>query len=372
MSYLIPRLRYIKIRSGDPNSIRWPNKVVLHGRLTPEDLFGPPESAEEKANRLPNALIGTPDWSRNRSTIVLGSTRSTIYFSGNNGRIVIVSDDYLPNFQFARNLWNNTSISIERNVLTATFTADSYDEINRLVQAIEFYICSYISLRISASINVEEIFGEMEPDISFGVEVKDVLGRAGTVVSNESRERDIHRALDLFDIPPSCVGRFLIACTYYQQALRLVSPQDTYLPALHVSEVYLNLAKCLGILAGKAQSGGKSQENDRVRELCKKLGYSDAQREGQIIPILLVRNKFDVGHPVGTRIPSEYIAPVHLYGVRAISNVRAFLLRLSNHLRRGEELLDPIESFSEDSADDRLKLSNSLKDYLSQPGLPIE
>ena len=106
-----------------------------------------------------------------------------------------------------------------------------------------------------------------------------------------------------------------------------------------------------------------------VRKKCAQLGYNEEQIESQIVPILVVRSKFDVAHPVGARIAYERIESVHFYAERAVDNVQRILIRLGKLLNAGHEILDPLPA---DVVDDRIKLANRLREHLAKPILPDE
>ncbi len=177
-------------------------------------------------------------------------------------------------------------------------------------------------------------------------------------MDEQRRAARVNQAIDFTQITAASEERYLLACIYYQQALRMESPHECTIPALHISELILNLAKCLEMLFGSSR--------DKVRETCRLLGYTDEEIETQIVPILVIRSNFDIAHPVGTRMLYEYIETVHQYAGRSLYNVRALLIRVGTLLSDGKDILAPLDS---DGKDDRIKLCERLREHMTKPML---
>jgi hypothetical protein len=76
------------------------------------------------------------------------------------------------------------------------------------------------------------------------------------------------------------------ACAYVHAAERLAEAGTG--PSEFMPEILLNLVKALEVLFGGSR--------DRIREGLAALGYSEAEREGVFIPLVLLRHDMDVGH----------------------------------------------------------------------------
>lgn len=88
-----------------------------------------------------------------------------------------------------------------------------------------------------------------------------------------------------------------------------------------MAEIILNLCKVLQILFGN--------KRDDVRKGLSKIDYSEEEREGDIIPIMILRDNLDVGHTL-----------IKIFTKRNVTEAGEYLKKImslrEDHFRRGD------------------------------------
>lgn len=337
--YFLPRPRAAILIKGSFDNIVWPAEMSLAVRLSPEEVFGPSQLTKPR--------------------MVLCERNPYFLFESNVGRVYAQSNIFLPNIDFNR-VDEDAQIKVQGNVLTLRTKVLSLGEAYQWVSGLEYSILTFMSLSFQIAIRVEEIIGNFGEDVQVRYIVESTVFRFFSL-HPEQRAEYINNALEFAQISTSSFHRFLLACMYFQQALRLESPHETSVPSLNVGEIALNLAKAVEVLF--------SSERDKIRQKCSLIGYSDAQIESQIIPILVIRSQLDVAHAAGTAISEADTRTIHDYIRRSVSNVRNLLLRVGSSLKKGIDVLDPLPTIKET---DRRKICVRLRKHLKQPMLPEE
>jgi hypothetical protein len=170
----------------------------------------------------------------------------------------------------------------------------------------------------------------------------------------------IDQAFNLIDSKSPSYQRFVTCCLYFHHALRLMSPyQVEFPPYVVLSEVLLNLSKCVELLFS-------CSNRDQLRKQLSNLGYDKEQYESQIISIFFVRNEIDVGHSISGIVDSNEIATLRKFADRAVINVKAVLVLVSQRIAENPHFLAPI---STESSKDVKKLIKKLSAYLDHPAL---
>ena len=147
-------------------------------------------------------------------------------------------------------------------------------------------------------------------------------------------------------------ARFVVSSRYFHHAIRLLSPnQVNYVPYAACAEIVMNLAKALEILFS-------APSRDALKERFITLGYTSDQIESQIVPILIVRNQIDVGHPSSGELACDEIAVLRKFVDRAVQNVASVL-----KLVRVRTIAEPdfLAALSTEPDRDRSKLIGRLK-----------
>lgn len=341
MSYHLPRRRVARQSFGSMEAVTWPTNVTLTAKLRPEDFFGPTDTSEH------------------RSFMVRAKPGQRFYFNFGNGESSLFSEHHLSNLSCEQVLSNGVRLIIDGAKLTAQFEGDSLSDVYAVVQHIEFYILPMLSVCADIPFSVEALEAQIGADCRVEYHLPDLTVSA-IIFSDEYRDSCVNEALAAANLWNDSVPRLVIACMYYQQAVRLRSPNETRVAGLNVAEAVLNLSKVLEVLFG---------DHDAVRLGCRSLGLTNEQVESQIIPLLLARNQLDIAHPVVTRLDETHLSALRGYLDRAQQNVRTVLLRTIRAVETGVFHLTPVEESG--TAPEKIRLMRKIASYLEAQPLPL-
>ena len=112
--------------------------------------------------------------------------------------------------------------------------------------------------------------------------------------------------------------RVAAALQYFHSASRLiVSGQSDW---ESMAEAVLNMCKSMQVLFGNRK--------DDIRRGLRELGYEQEEIEGDFIPIVELRNHFDVGHPRLALFQRRGLDVLYQYLLQSEDNIRALLTRV--------------------------------------------
>ena len=325
---------------SDPGSppVEWPADVKLTFRLKPADLFGVPDG-------------GAP-----RSTIS-GETKFSV--DGASGKFTVLETGNLPLFRLD-GAFKDGSLTIVGNEASLMATVASETHLESLMNWASVLLTQFLTVQIGAFVDIESVRGAVAGQNVAALYPANSYSILLASVDVELREKKIKNALlgPSFDNPS--YPRFVVSTRYFHHALRLIAPLEVnYLPYSAHAEVLLNLAKSIEILFSTAS-------RDALRQRFRELGYSDAQIESQIVPIFLVRNEMDVGHPTSGYANPEDVATLRRFVDRSIQNVAAVLQNVRQRISLDQNFL---ASLPGDVGADRAKLVAKLTAYLKAPSL---
>ncbi len=341
MSYFIARPRALKVTKGSLQQVRWPTAATAKVELIPHEVFGYSEKQYPRTFVAANAPVRAL-WNSNTGE---GGFESSVFFDE------LDVDRILP---------SGVSLSMRGHFAEASLTSATEDNLTAVLGFLEFDLPAFLSLLFQGFVGVTAVTGTVGTEVEFRLQLRESWHDV-RAFSSELRDAKVARAIDLSEQELGSESRYLYACLYYQQAMRLNSSHECRLPALHVAEVVVNLAKCLEILF----PGG----HDSVRQGCRALGYSSDEVEHNIIPLLIIRNDFDIAHPVAARVRYEDIRTVYKFVIRSQANVRSLLLRVGRCIRSGNNPLAPLSS---ETPKRRVALCEKLRAHMEQPSLPDE
>lgn len=323
---------------GDLPPIVWPAEVELTFRLKPGDLFGMPDA------RAP------------RSSLV-GKTEFSIDFR--TGKYGIIETGNLPPFRFEIKL-DAGSLAINGNVAYLKASAESEAHLVSLMHWTSAALTEFLSVQLGIFTEVDSLAGvvagrkvdALYPAQSYSILLADL--------DAEFRDERVRCAFQGPSEENPSYPRFLVSTRYFHHALRFIAPTEVnYVPYSAHAEVLLNLAKAIEILFDTAK-------RDVLRKILPSHGYTTEQIESQILPILIVRNEIDVGHPTSGDVSPEDVAALRRFVDRSIKNVAAILQNVWRSICAGETVLKPLPG---SGAADRAKLVAKLKAYLDEPPL---
>jgi hypothetical protein len=120
----------------------------------------------------------------------------------------------------------------------------------------------------------------------------------------ERQEKKIYDSYKLLELMQGKQNRRLFAgLNYYYVARRLYEAGHSAIEFM--AEIILNYSKCLEVMFGGTR--------ESIRQELQKLNISKEDIEQVFIPVILLRNEFDVGHALVTQINQVDIYPLNIF-----------------------------------------------------------
>jgi len=224
----------------------------------------------------------------------------------------------------------NVRFTLEGNKIIARTRCRSRHDLDVLLTTLHYGLPMVLNIEFLDSPFVKQSTGKvgdipfewlfMEHTFSFDVTTK------------ERQEGRIVSALEcLLSWSEMYNQRFITAMHYFYVACRLVLAGSSYWEFM--AEAILNLSKVLQVLFGESR--------DAVRSGLAELGYSEDEIEGDFIPIMILRSKFDVGHVTISPSPFtlEEFQTLYRYLENSEEKVRTLLGRILDKVREGSYTL---------------------------------
>jgi hypothetical protein len=332
LTYQLQRRRF-KIIAGGP--MKFPNKMVINIKFSPPEAFG----TSDQHSRL--ALIG-------RDTNFL--------LNGNTGRIRILSKPPLKPIH-AIIEWLDQRFELIGDEFQYESPCD--DE-----KVLEGHLITFVHV-FPAMLNI--YFADPPTILHTQGHIGETVFRWEQVdtqfimnpISPEDIEKNINEAfLNLEIIRGVKNRRFAAALYYFYTVSRLVVAGNSDWEFM--AEIILNLCKALQILFGSSR--------DEVREGLLNLGYEKDQIEGDFIPIMILRDDFDVGHPMVNIFSRQQLDILYLYLGNVENIFRDLFKRLLLKLKDDSFSLDQKENLKLDSKQQKEfdKLIETMKKRLNR------
>ena len=332
------KLRRLLVGDGASIPVVWPAEIDLTFRLTPGDIFGVPGA-------------GTP-----RSTMT-GETKFSI--DGETGKLVVLETGPLPTFRLD-GTFKDGSLIFVGNEAVLKASAVSEQHLESLMNWASVLLTQFLTVQVGSFVDIASVKGTVAGHPVAALYPAESYSILLASVDAALREERIRSALQGPSVDNPSYPRFVASTRYFHHALRLIAPTEVnYVPYSAHAEVLLNLAKSIEILFS-------APTRDALRGRLRELGYSDEQIESQIVPILLVRNEIDVGHPTSGQATPEDVATLRRFVDRSLQNVAAILQNVWRHIFLNQSFLDPLHGPADP---DRAKLIAKLQAYLEAPRL---
>lgn len=289
-------------RIEDSDRLPFPNDVVVEMDLEPPTLFGSP---------------GDPT----RTGVKSQSAR--VIWDGNSGRGFIQSNFSLKPLEVFLE-YPNLRLELLGNKLTLKTSCEEMDDFNELITSVYYTFPLLLNLEIVDPPRISRVYGKVG-ETSFRWELKDF--RFGfDITTQEQQEKRILSSLERLTKLKGIDNRRLIAALhYFHIACRLNMAGSS--PWEFMAEIILNLAKVLQVLFGEYR--------DDVRHGLRQLQYSDEEIERYFIPIMILRNEFDVGHATISILTREELDCLYKYLIDIELTFRNFLSRLVQQVESG-------------------------------------
>jgi len=305
----------------------FPATLIARVKFGPEDAFG---------------ISGNDP----RTTAKQGATPAGVYWSANEG--VSLWDGPLIDQLKAEFQEGDLSGQWAGNQLLLKVNVKSLEDANHVVSSANQLVPAFLSLRLRVFVWIKEFLVEIG-DCPFRLETSQ-HHYGITIASTKHNEECAKRSIRDWKLQGQESLRVVMAIYYYRQALRLATlePDRQSMAA----EVILNLAKAIEIIF--------SCDRNRLRSKAKKWGLDLDSLERWIIPILLIRNEFDVAHGASAPLSSTQHEAILRFLIRALTHVHKFLEDFVEMVQAGKIVLDP-PSASMAAAKERLL--NKIEEY---------
>jgi hypothetical protein len=262
--------RVFKTENGEFFS--FPNNVEIEISLEPSEQFG---------------LGNKP------SRTVLPGTKGKIVVDLNVGKSSYLSDSPLDNPIKSKIEYDNLTLEMVGNKLYCKSECKDLNSLNELIITLHYLVPFLLNIDFAEPPVVKYTSGKV--GACFFTWILDSLDSSFEVTTREKQEQIVINSFEKLKIFKGTSNRRLAAALYYfYMARRLEEAGNS--PYEFMSEIILNFNKVLEILIGSSRK--------KVRNELLKFGYSTDEIEMKFIPIMILRNDFDVGH-VSIKIINE-------------------------------------------------------------------
>lgn len=252
----------------------------------------------------------------------------------------------------------NLKMEMQGNKLYVTSRCQDIKILDNLIIICHYILPIMLNLEFAEPPTVKYTRGRVGNTV-FNWELGTMMGNFD-VTTEENQEKRVAESFMRLRVISGIDNRRLAAALYhFYIARRLVESGNS--PYEFLAEYVLNLDKVLRVLFGEVR--------DSIRSELKKFGYSDEDIEERFMPIMILRNEFDVGH-VSLRIFKQNQLEV-LYGYLEISELdfRDLLKRVFRKVENGEYTLqqDPDLTLKGEELRIMERLIVTIKRRLSKP-----
>ena len=229
-------------------------------------------------------------------------------------------------------------VSLKGNCLTVKEHCQSYEKLIQLVESLYFGVPLLLAVEFKDPLVVERVAGRIG-SVPFRWELSDWQAQFD-LTPQEHQEQKVATAWNRFNILSAPHRRRLMAALqYFHVACRLKREAKT--PGEFLAEALLNFCKVLEVLYGP--------HRDQVRRSLAELGDHSEAIERDFIPVMLLRNSMDVGHPALALFTSRQLETLHRYADRAEHVFRIFLQKVFEAIESGSTDIAPYETQSVDT-----------------------
>jgi hypothetical protein len=304
LTYRLQR-RGFRVKSG---TLRFPSDVRVEFRLAPAQPFG-----------------SSPGPGR---TLAQGKSAPAVY-DANTGRITASPESNLAPVDVTHTHPNQT-VTVKGDLLVFTTRCESLQDLDEIISSIYFFYPMILNLEFADSPVVLSVGGSVG-DAVFGWEL--IKGTVRLDITNtERQEARVSRAWSRIQLFTGIKNRRLAAALhYFHVACRLAAAGQSlweFMP-----ETILNLAKTLQALFG--------QSRDHVRAGLSALGFSSDDIERFYIPVMVLRDEFDVGHVMIATLEEGELQGLYRSVEDLEFRFRALLVKAMEAIEQGTYVLPP-------------------------------
>jgi len=311
--------------------IKFPSKFEIKLELGPKEIFGNKNSSKQN--------------------FFINGKRNISHYNANNGRHYFISKPPLQPLQ-DRFIWDTDyDVKISGNIFIISGTIGDWNYFINLLEIFHYIFPTILNVNYPETPFVIRTSGSIG-NIDFGWELMQQT-LLWLKESEENLKTEIQKSfLDLLIFDNGLNRRVGAGLKYYYNACRLIDSGNG--PNEFMAEVILNLAKSISVLFP-----GGDGSRDIIRHHLTQLDYTEDEIETKFIPLLLLRNHFDVGHAFLSLISQEDLKLLYEYLKNIKEDFRELFHRIIERLIKKTYEIDQVESLELDN--DKKRTWENLK-----------
>lgn len=267
-------------------------------KVTPNQRFKFPNDVEIEIYLQPTEQMGV---GIKPSKTIRTHSKSLAMYDANTGKTRFFSDPALEPVE-AILTFPRLGLKMKGNILYANGKCHDYDELVDLTITLHYIVPMLLNLEFAEPPTVAYTRGKVGK-VTFNWELVSSIGFVDSADMKLQEQRIVSSFSRLNMINGIKNRRLVAALHYFHVARRLMEAGCS--PFEFLSEVVLNLCKILQILFGESFN--------EVRAELQKLGYPETEIEEAFIPMMILRNEFDVGHVSVRMVPPQQLDSLHKY-----------------------------------------------------------
>jgi hypothetical protein len=215
-------------------------------------------------------------------------------------------------------------VSVRGSILTINQRFESFPQLREMLDSVGFALPMLLAVEFADPPWLEEVTG-LVGSVPFRWQLALWRFDFPTTTQEDQQRRVVTSLRRLVVLAADKQRRLVGAVHYFHIACRLRREEKT--AGEFLAEALHNLCKVLENLYGP--------EREDVRAALRVLRYRDEEIERDFIPVMLLRNSFDVGHPSLVVFTDEQLETLHRYADRAETVFRRFLQKLLEGIEAG-------------------------------------
>lgn len=263
--------------------------------------------------------------------LVVTGHKAEVFWNSNTGRSYAISDPPLQPLDVTLQA-PGQRISIRGNILRYETECEDIEQLNGSLQAWLYLFPALLNTQFADPPYVTQVTGSIG-EAPFRWQHREGAAHMFSQ-SAKSIETHVGECFQRMELFAGISNRRLAAgMHYFHVASRLLIVGESQWDFM--AEAVLNMTKSLQIMFGESR--------DEVREELKALGFSADEVEGDFIPLMVLRSKFDVGHPRLAIFGKDQLQVLYRYLSQSDSRFRELFRRIFDAVESGSYEMSQVE-----------------------------
>jgi hypothetical protein len=288
--------------------------------LDPGNTLTFPGQAEIKVHLGPPTVFGQSDAP---SHVLVPGREQKVLWNGNTGHMTFQSTPSLELLEVIVQ-WPSARLELKGDVLRYERRCNNVEDLVASIQAFQYLFPALLNVDFPEAPYIVSISGRVD-DVPFRW-IHRYVEFPFTPVTADRLEQFIFSAVShLIMVQEPSQRRLMASLRYFHVATRLLDAGSSiweFMP-----ECVLNLCKALQVLFG--------EKRDEIRAQLVQLDYSERDIEESFIPLLLLRNTLDVGHPRLAVLNSDQLKVLYSYLANVVRDFQHLFRRVFDKLKEG-------------------------------------